>query len=59
MAIANLRFPLIFIHASHPLYICKHNLQTAMDKEDCKRQGFSFHAIRPRQFISVPFMEET
>jgi len=35
MAIANLRFPLIFIHASHPLYICKHNLQTAMDKEDC------------------------
>ena len=28
-------FSLIFIHVSHPLYICKQNLQAAMDKEDC------------------------
>jgi hypothetical protein len=35
MSFANLYFSQIFIHVSHPLYICKHNLQAAMDKEDC------------------------
>ena len=35
MSIANQHFSWIFIHVSHPLYICKHNLQAAMDKEDC------------------------
>ena len=35
MSIANLYFSLIFIHARDPLYIYKHNLQAAIDKEDC------------------------
>jgi len=35
MSIANLHFSRIFIQVSHPLYICKHFLQAAMDKEDC------------------------
>jgi hypothetical protein len=35
MSIANLYFSWIFIHVSHPLYICKRNLQAAKDKEDC------------------------
>ena len=35
MSIANQHFSWIFIRVSHPLYICKHNLQAAMDKEDC------------------------
>jgi len=34
MSIANLHFFWIYIHVSHPLYICKHNLQAAMEKED-------------------------
>jgi hypothetical protein len=34
MSIANLYFSLIFIYVRHPLYICKHNLKSAMDKED-------------------------
>ena len=34
MSIANLHFSLIYIHMSHPLHICKHNLQVAIDKED-------------------------
>jgi hypothetical protein len=33
MSIANLHFSRIFIHLSHLLYICKQNLQAAMDKE--------------------------
>jgi len=36
MSIGNLLFHRVFIHLSHPLYICKHNLQAAMDKEDCE-----------------------
>ena len=36
MSIANLHFSRILIHLSHPLYICKLNLQAAMDKEDCE-----------------------
>ncbi len=35
MSLANLIFFHIFIHMSHPLYICKHNLQAAMDKGHC------------------------
>ena len=35
MSIANLHFSRLFILVSHPLYICKHNLQAAIDKEDC------------------------
>jgi hypothetical protein len=35
MSNANLYFSLIFIHLSQPLYICKHNLQAVMAKEDC------------------------
>jgi len=35
MSNANLHFPQIFIHVSHPLYICMHNIQAAMDKENC------------------------
>jgi hypothetical protein len=35
MSLANLIFFHIFIHMSHPLHIRKHNLQAAMDKEDC------------------------
>jgi len=35
MLIANLHFSLIYIHMSHPLYICKHNLQAGMNKTDC------------------------
>jgi hypothetical protein len=31
---ANLHFSRIFIHVSHPLYDCKHNLLAAKDKED-------------------------
>jgi hypothetical protein len=34
---SNLHFSLIFIHQRLPLYICQHNLQKAMDKEDFKR----------------------
>jgi hypothetical protein len=36
MSNANLYFSLIFIHQRHPLYICKHYLQVAMDKEACR-----------------------
>ena len=36
MSIANQIFLLIFICLRHPLYICKHNLKEAMDKEDCR-----------------------
>jgi hypothetical protein len=35
MSIANIAFSRIFIHVSHSLYICRRNLQAAMDKEDC------------------------
>ncbi len=35
MSLANLHFFWIFNYVSHPLYICKNNLQAAMDKEDC------------------------
>jgi len=35
MSLANLHFLWIFNYVSHPLYICKYNLQAAMDKEDC------------------------
>ena len=34
MSLSNLNFSLIFIHQRYPLYICQHNLQKAMDKED-------------------------
>ena len=34
MSIASLDFSLIFIHVRHRFYICKHNLQAAMDKEN-------------------------
>jgi len=34
MSFANLNFHRNFIRVSHPLYICKQNLQAAMDKED-------------------------
>jgi hypothetical protein len=36
MSIANLQFSRLFINVIHPLYICKLNLQAAMDKEDCE-----------------------
>jgi hypothetical protein len=36
MPIANRYFSLIFVHQRYPLYICKLNLQAAMDKEDCR-----------------------
>ena len=34
MWFSNLHFLLSFIHVSHQLYIGKHNLKQAMDKED-------------------------
>jgi hypothetical protein len=36
MLLANLQFSRLFINVIHPLYICKLNLQAAMDKEDCE-----------------------
>jgi hypothetical protein len=35
MWFSNLYFSRILINVSHPLYICKQNLQAAMKKEDC------------------------
>jgi hypothetical protein len=32
----NLYLSLIFIHQRHQLYIGKHSLQAAIDKEDCR-----------------------
>ncbi len=43
MSNANLHFYRIFIHVSHPLYICKHNLQAARDKEDCGLIAVAMH----------------
>jgi hypothetical protein len=62
MSIANLHFSRILIHLSHPLYICKHNLQAAMDKEDCgliavttikKNCGLRIPNIQFRQLIDL------
>jgi hypothetical protein len=41
----NLYFSLIFIHQRHQLYICKHNLQAAIDKEDCRSRHPQFNQI--------------
>jgi hypothetical protein len=53
--IANLYFSMIFIHVSQPLYICKHNLQAAIDKEDCGSIAvtYSFDAVGIG-FVNVP-----
>ena len=54
MSFANLNFSLILIHKRHTLYICKHNLQAAMDKEDCGSIAVSiiFRICRMQQLIS-------
>jgi len=36
MSLANLQFSRLFINVIQPLYICKLNLQAAMEKEDCE-----------------------
>ena len=36
--------PQLFILVSHPLYICKHNLQAAINKEDCELIAENFQS---------------
>jgi hypothetical protein len=58
MSLANLTFFRFYIHLSHPFYICKHNLQAAIDKEDCgpmaglydlSKLWIAYYAIRCKQ----------
>ncbi len=52
MSIANLLFSRIFIHLSHPLYIWKHNLQAAIDKEDYGLMPK--YTIQPKCGLRIP-----
>ena len=42
----------------HPLYTCKHNLQAAIDKEDCRSRNPSFSKIKDFDalFIHIVFL---
>jgi len=39
---------MILIHLSIPLYICKHNLQAARDRENCGSKAVLYNSVEVR-----------